>query len=306
MRRGLALGIAVLSLCSCGKESGSASVPGSSPRSAADSLSAFVPDAGLPADLAKVSALRVFFGHQSVGGNIVDGLEELRSLAGDTAFHIIHGTADTALPAAFFAEAKVGRNGEPMGKLSDFQSRLEGPLRGRVDVALVKICYVDLAGEAAIDPDSLFTAYRRTVLDLEAAHPGLVVVPVTSPLTTPDFGSRGRLDVLKATVRRWLGRPDDNARRARFNARMREGFGDRVIFDLASIEATRPDGTRMHYGRGGAVEALAPEYSADGGHLNALGRKVAARALLHTLARIVPRPAAGGNAGAVGGPKPNT
>jgi len=306
MRRIFALALALSSLCSCGKETGSASVPGSSPGSAADPASAFVPDAGLPADLAKVSALRVFFGHQSVGGNIVDGLEELRSLAGDTALRVLHGTADTALPPAFFAEAKVGKNGEPLGKLADFKDRLDGPLLGRVDVALVKICYVDLAAGAHVDPDSLFTAYRRTVLDLEAAHPGLVVVPVTSPLTVRDFGARGRLDALKGAVRRWLGRQDDNARRSRFNARLREGFGDRVVFDVAAIESTRPDGTRIRYGSGGTVEALAPEYSSDGGHLNALGRKVAARALLRTLARIAPRPASRGDSAAVVGPKPNT
>ncbi len=298
MRRFLAIGIVALGLCSCGKEAGNASVPGS--------MTAFVPDSGLPSDLAKASALRVFFGHQSVGGNIVDGLEELRSLAGDTALRVIHGTDETSWPSAFFAEAKVGRNGEPVGKLADFKSRLEGPLRGRVDVALVKICYVDLAAGARVDPDSLFAAYRKTVLDLEAAHPGLVVVPVTSPLTVPDFEARGRLDALKGAVRLWLGRPDDNARRARFNARLRDGFGDRAIFDLAAIESTRPDGTRVLYGRGGKVEALAREYSADGGHLNALGRKVAARALLHVLAGIAPRPAAPANAGAVGGPRPNT
>jgi hypothetical protein len=271
---GLALGIALLALCSCGKESGSVSAP------------AFVADAELPRDLAKVSDLRVFFGHQSVGGNIVEGLEELRSLAGDTALHVIHGPTDTGLPPAFFAEAKLGRNGDPFGKLADFKSRLDGSLRGRVDVALVKICYVDLEAGTGVDPDSLFAAYRRTVLDLEAAHPGLAVVPVTSPLTVPDFGARGRLDVLKGNVRRWFGGPDDNGRRARFNARLREGFRDRVIFDLAAIESTRPDGTRVRYGRGGSVEALAQEYTADGGHLNALGRKVAARSLLHTLARV--------------------
>ncbi|MBW8886691.1 MAG: SGNH/GDSL hydrolase family protein [Fibrobacteres bacterium] len=294
MRRIMALGIALLALCSCDKETGSASV------------TAFVPDPGLAADLAKTSALRVFFGHQSVGGNIVDGLEELRSQAGDTAFRVIHGTGDSALPPAFFAEAKVGRNGDPIGKLSDFKLRLDGPLRGKVNVALVKICYVDLAAGAGVDPDSLFGAYRRTVLDLETEHPGLVVVPVTSPLTVPDFGARGRLDALKGMLGRWLGRPDDNARRARFNARIRDSFRDRIIFDLAAIESTRPDGTLVRYGRGGLVEALAREYSSDGGHLNALGRKVAARALLRTLARVPSRPVPVGDAGAIGGPRPNS
>jgi len=127
---------------------------------------------------------------------------------------------------------------------------------------------------------------------------------VTSPLTTADFGARGRLDLLKGMLKGWLGRPDDNARRAVFNQRLRAAFADRTIFDLAAIESTHPDGSRVFYGRAGAVEALAPEYTADGGHLNAFGRKVAARALLRILAGAPnPRNADGSS---VGAPRPNT
>ena len=248
-------------------------------------MRAYHPDPELKADLARAAGLRVFFGHQSVGANVVEGLQELRALA------------------AFFAETKLGKNGEPLGKLAAFRHEVDTTLAGRLDVALVKICYVDLARDARVDPDSLFAAYRQTVSDVEAAHPGLRVIPVTSPLTTSSYGSRGRLDRLKGALKQWLGRRDDNARRAVFNAHIREAFGDRPIFDIAAIESTRPDGTRVRYGKD-SVEALAPEYSLDGGHLNAFGRKVAARALLHVLARAAalkdaPR-------ASVGAPRPNT
>jgi len=244
-------------------------------------MTAFVPDPELKSDLAKAAGLRVFFAHQSVGGNIVEGLQELRSLAGDTALHVIHDPAAPALPPAFFAEARLGQNGDPVGKLAAFRRVVDTTLTGRLDVALVKICFVDLGGDSATDPDSLFAAYHRTVMDLEAAHPGLRVIPVTSPLTVPNYGARGRMDLLKGTLKMWLGRPDDNARRAIFNQRLRAAFPDRAIFDLANIESTRPDGSRVRYGR---AEAMAPEYTTDGGHLNAFWRKVAARALLRILA----------------------
>lgn len=292
MRTYAALTLATLLLAACQAD------PDKAP------MSAFVPDPDLKADLAKAAGLRVFFGHQSVGGNIVEGLQDLRSLAGDTALHVIHdpaASAALALPPAFFAEAKVGRNGDPMGKLAAFRRVVDTTLPGRLDLALVKICYVDLAGAAAPDPDSLFAAYHKTVVDLEAAHPGLRVIPVTSPLTASDYGNRGRLDQLKASLKRWLGRPDDNARRAIFNQRLRAAFADRAIFDLAAVESTRPDGSRVGYGR---VEAMAPEYTTDGGHLNAFGRKVAARALLRVLAGA-PN-ASNANRPAVGAPQPNT
>jgi hypothetical protein len=264
-------------------------------------LTAYVPDPGLKADLAKVATLRIFFGHQSVGANVVDGLEELRAWAGDSALRLVHDPADPALPPAFFAESKLGKNGEPLGKLASFRKMVDTTLSGRLDVALIKICYVDLGQDAAINPDSLFAAYRKTVLDAEAAHPGLKVIPVTSPLTAPYFGARGRLDRLEGALKSWLGRPDDNTRRAEFNARLREAFRDRPLFDLAAIESTRPDGTRFLYGRK-SIEALAPDYTVDGGHLNTLGRQLAARGLLRVLARI---DASGqGRQPSVGAPRP--
>lgn len=293
MRRFLALAFAGLALSACRPGPDKSAMP------------AYAPDPELASDLAKTAALRIYFGHQSVGANIVDGLRELSALAGDTALRVIHDSAGTDLPPAYFAESKVGVNGDPLGKLAAFRRVVDTVLAGRLDAALVKICYVDLAGDNRVDPDSLFAAYRKTVLDMEAAHPGLAVIPVTSPLTVRDFGSRGRLEELKGVVKRFLGREDDNARRAVFNARLRAAFGDRVIFDLAAAESTRPDGSRVRYGRGDAIEALDPEYSSDGGHLNALGRKVMARALLRTVARAVSRPA-GSAPGSVGAPRPNT
>jgi hypothetical protein len=275
-------GFACLAFAACRPESPNVTMPD------------YHPDPELKADLAQAAGRRVFFGHQSVGANVVEGLEELRALAGDTALRVIHDPAAADLPPAFFAETKLGKNGEPLGKLAAFRRMVDTTLAGRLDVALVKICYVDLARDAGVDPDSLFAAYRKTLSDLEAAHPGLLVIPVTSPLTTSSFGARGRLDLLKGALKRWLGRPDDNARRAVFNAHMREAFRDRPIFDIAAIESTRPDGTRVRYGKD-SIEALAPEYSLDGGHLNGFGRKVAARALLRVLAHA-----------SVGAPRPNT
>jgi hypothetical protein len=298
MRRFIALGFACALFAACRPD------PGNVPMPKAALTAPYVPDPDLKSDLGKAASLRVYFGHQSVGGNVVEGLQELRALAGDTALRIVHDPSADALPPAFFAESKVGTNGDPLGKLAVFRRAVDTALAGRLDVALVKICYVDLNRGYAVDPDSLFAAYRKTVLDLEAAHPGLAVIPVTSPLTVSGYGARGRLDRLKGEIARWLGRPDDNARRAVFNARLREAFRDRPLFDLAAVESTRPDGSRVRYGRGGEIEALAPEYSADGGHLNALGRKVAARALLRVLAQAGRR--APGAPSAVGAPHPNT
>jgi lysophospholipase L1-like esterase len=155
-----------------------------------------------------------------------------------------------------------------------------------VDVALLKFCYVDI--EPGTDVKALFAAYRRTLAELHESHPATVFVHVTLPLNgEPKTGWRAGW---KALARRLLGRPPagmaENARREEYNRMVREAYGGREpLFDLARIESTAPDGTPVRERwRGLAAPALAPEYTEDGGHLNADGRRRAARELIAVLA----------------------
>jgi hypothetical protein len=71
---------------------------------------------------------------------------------------------------------------------------------------------------------------------------------------------------------------------------MRREYGGREpLFDLAAVESTRPDGSRETLSLGGKTAfALHPGYTNDGSHLNEVGRRRAAEALLTLLARLAP------------------
>jgi len=60
------------------------------------------------------------------------------------------------------------------------------------------------------------------------------------------------------------------------------------LFDIAEIESTLPDGSKVTYDyMGNTYYALAPQYTNDGGHLNEAGRRiVVAQQLLLFLARL--------------------
>jgi len=59
------------------------------------------------------------------------------------------------------------------------------------------------------------------------------------------------------------------------------------IFDLAKIESTFPDGRRASFTKDGKTYySMVPDYTYDGGHLNELGRKIAAEQLLFLLANL--------------------
>jgi hypothetical protein len=94
----------------------------------------------------------------------------------------------------------------------------------------------------------------------------------------------------KERVKRLLGRRNEdaaaNVARERFNALMRAEYQGRApLFDLAAVEALRPDGARTTVELAGSRHpALSPEYASDEGHLNAQGARWAAAHLVALLA----------------------
>jgi hypothetical protein len=208
---------------------------------------------------------RVFFGHQSVGQNVLDGVRRLHGDRGD--------------PVPEIQDAYLGENENPLSKIEDFDARLRGGLGEQVDVAMMKLCYIDVT--ASTDIGALFDAYRSTLAALAQDHPALVLVHVTMPLTT----ELSRLSRLRA---RLTGNdrygPDENVARERLNALIRAEYADGHVFDLAAVESTRPDGSRVA-GRhdGSDYFALYDGYASDLGHLNVVGAEVAARAWLATV-----------------------
>src|SRR5882724_12988489 len=84
-------------------------------------------DAALRADLQRLSHERVYFGHQSVGANILQGVKEL--------------SGATGVPV-FIKDEFVPENGDPKRKLESFKKSVGAG--SRYDVALVKFCYVDI------------------------------------------------------------------------------------------------------------------------------------------------------------------
>jgi len=242
------------------------------------------PDAKLAPELRTFAQRKIFFGHQSVGRNIIEGLRQLAAREG---VPLEIGDEDEgAAGPAIFTHGAVARNGDPVLKLQSFSGALaSGPPAG-VDTALVKFCYVDFSSET--DVAALFTRYQDTVAALKARYPRTTFVHVTAPLTAVPGGP-------KEFLKRLLGRPPagaaENGRREDYNALVRRAYqGREPLFDLAAVESTRPDGSRVTVDLDGrAVPVLFPAYTYDDGHLNGEGQLRAARELVSVIAAIPPR-----------------
>jgi hypothetical protein len=235
-------------------------------------------DDELKADLSVLRDARVLFGHQSVGGNVLDGVRELASRLGVEPIPVAADEGAPAAPGARFVEFKVGRNGAADSKLAAFEARVgRAASAGEVfDVVAMKLCYVDFGPET--DAKAVFAGYRRVIDTIRARQTPPVVLHVTTPLTT-------RLAAWKVMVKSLLRRPDaravENLRRAEYNELLRRQYAGEPVFDLAAVESGRPASAE------GPKPALLDEYSDDGGHLNAAGRDAAARAFVHALGTAV-------------------
>jgi hypothetical protein len=236
-------------------------------------------DSITPAQWQRLVSRRVFFGHQSVGGNLLDGVRDLLGEHPSIPLRIVD-VADSAEggPSGLY-HAAVGRNGEPASKLASFCEILTQRLKD-ADVALLKYCYVDVT--TSTDPRALFEEYRAGVEDLRRRHPALQIVHVTLPLTA----DHGTLRYVAAVARGLPTGRDLNLSRHEYNDLLRHTYGGRdLIFDLAQLESTGPDGraTLVRH-RGKRVPVLASAWTYDGGHLNQAGRKHMAKVFLATLA----------------------
>ena len=235
-------------------------------------------DPALRAELSLLATKRIYFAHQSVGANILQGMGELATRQG-VPLRIVQVPRAAEVPSGAFGHFFVPENGAPFEKLANFKAAL-GADSG-IDIALIKFCYVDI--DAGTDAAELFARYQATISALRTENPHTVFVHVTLPLTTVQTGA-------KALAKRLLGRAPygsiENVRREQYNALMRAAYAGREpLFDLARVESHAPDGTVVSVTWDGSIApAMASAYTDDGGHLNARGRDLAAGELIRVLA----------------------
>ena len=74
----------------------------------------------LAADLREVAKARIYFGHHSVGTNMLDGLRLIAAEQGVEDIQLVQLDEESAASEAFFAHSGVGRNGDPKSKVNEF------------------------------------------------------------------------------------------------------------------------------------------------------------------------------------------
>ena len=241
---------------------------------------------GAPSPLRKgwyaVAQRTVYFGHQSVGAGILAGLRRLNEEF-ELALRVVQTQDPASVGVPAFVHFLAGDNRNYFSKNACLLRLLESRTRAKRPIVLLKYCYVDLRSRA--DSSTMFNAYRDTVESIQFDHPDVTVLHSTIPLRTFDSGLSARAARLFGRRTEW----EAAVARHHYNELIRAEFGGREpLFDLARVEARRPDGSISSFmSSGKRIETAAPENTYDGGHLSSECELAAAEALLDTLAVVI-------------------
>lgn len=229
---------------------------------------------------------RIFFGHQSVGQNIIDGIENVIKNNANIHLEISNEINDLDLSSGIFFHTFIGENEKPKTKIEHFE-KIINKYKGKIsDFAFFKFCYVDFY--STTDINSLFYLYKNKIKSLKLLYPDTQFIHLTVPLTVVQKGFKAKL---KGIIGRPIGGYQENIVRNGFNNLIIDEYaGKDAIFDLAKFESMHKDGTSEKFSfEGKEYLALAPEYALEkvlGRHLNEQGSRFVAEQLLIFLAKL--------------------
>ena len=232
----------------------------------------------------ELSQKKIYFGHQSVGFNIIDGIKDLMKEYPEIKLNIVETTDESDFKVGLLAHSRVGKNVDPKSKITEFVNFIDSGIGEKADAAALKFCYVDMVADTNVK--DLFSSYNDSIAQLGNKHPEMTVIHFTEPLTTSKTTWKTRLKKLIGKKDMW--EYGDNIKRNEYNEMLIKQYeGKEPIFDIAKIESTYPDGTRCSFSIDGKTYySMVPEYTTDGGHLNEIGRKKVAEQFLILLANL--------------------
>jgi hypothetical protein len=231
-----------------------------------------------------LAAKKIYFGHQSVGFNLIEGINNVMKEVPGIKLNIQETNSPEAFGAPIFAHSKIGKNRDPKLKCDDFRAVMDSGVGSKADIAFFKLCFVDVI--KGTDIKTIFDNYTPTMEELQAKYPKVKFIHMTVPLIAHD-------NSMKASIKRFLGfavsADEDNIARNAINEMFRAKYRlNDDLFDLADAESTQADGEKtIFFNNGKQYYCMADEWTYDGGHFNEAGGKMLTKQFLLFLTRRI-------------------
>ncbi|MCP4748625.1 MAG: hypothetical protein GY874_21185 [Desulfobacteraceae bacterium] len=231
---------------------------------------------------AKVAKMKIFFGHQSVGFNIIDGINDIMKDNTKINLNIVETLDISQYEDGVFAHFRVGENFKSLSKIEHFKKIVLNNKNKNLDLSFLKLCYVDINKNT--DIKKIFIQYQNAMGQVSKE---VKILHFTVPLQTNQT-------TWKTCLKSLLGRGDrweyaDNIKRNEYNNMLLSKYKNtRQFVDIAKIESTYDNGKREKFkANGKQYYSMIKEYTYDRGHLNEISRQKVANELLLALANAV-------------------
>jgi len=156
----------------------------------------------------KLSRKTIYFGHQSVGNNVMEGVKDVIKAQPKIELKVAEPDTPENFTGPGLVHFPVGQNMNPQSKIDAFAKLLRDGVGQKADIAFFKFCYIDINRDT--DIKTLFSAYVSAMDKLQKEYPSMDIVHMTVPLRVVQTG-------FKVPIKRLIGRPiggyDDNAKR---------------------------------------------------------------------------------------------
>jgi len=233
----------------------------------------------------KLQKINIYFGHQSVGNDLIQGLQEIMAQKPWIQLNIVEYDDNDKIDRPSFQHSMIGSNEKPETKNAAFKEAMTQGLKNKVDVAFFKYCFLDINEHTNLN--EAYNDYIATINEVKESNPNTKIIHFTVPLMTVQTGPKAWI---KSIIGRPIGGVAGNTARNNFNEMLISDFSATdLIFDIAKYESTLPGGERVSFDNNGNIfYALADEYTYDGGHLNQIGRqKIAEDFLLFLVNNVI-------------------
>lgn len=237
-----------------------------------------------------LSKKKIYFGHQSVGFNIIDGIKDIMIENPKINLNIIETSNLDNVEGGCFAHSRIGENTNPKSKIDDFNSKIENGIGNKADIAFFKFCYVDIVKDT--DLDSIIKLYNEKMDKLIKTYPNTKFIHVTVPLNSKPKEPDTIIKKIKEHIKSFIGngRFENGISKYIYNEKLRSDYtkDDKILFDLADSESTDQMGNKYSIMKDDKkIQFLNEDYTFDGGHLNEKGRKKIAEDFLLFLVHLL-------------------